>query len=321
MINIQPQEVPSMQRYLAEQGLQVPEFVPLVRARMTTINGQDVGQIKFEDPQGERWARRESNLSFGEKMQSGNQLTEGRWWTPGTAEHEVSVEADFGHDLGIKLGDELGFDIAGEPVTAKVTSFRSVEWDTFKPNFFMVFSTATLEGFPASYITALYAEPEDDRKLIDLMRQFPSVTVIDLDASLAQVRDVMDKASLAVQAVFLFTLVAGLAVLWAAVQSSMQERSFESAILRSLGASRGRVLAGVLVEFLAIGLLAGLLASSGAGLAAWHLAVNVYELSYHFNPLIWLSGPLLGMLLVGCSGLLATWRVVGHSPLSVLRAN
>jgi len=153
-----------------------------------------------------------------------------------------------------------------------------------------------------------------------LMRQFPSVTVIDLDASLAQVRDVMDKASLAVQAVFLFTLFAGLAVLWAAVQSSLDERSFESAILRTLGASRGRVLSGVVVEFVAIGLLAGLLASTGASLAAWHLAVNVYDLQYHFSPQLWLAGPVLGMIFVGVSGLIATWRVVTHSPVSVLRA-
>ncbi len=319
MINIQPYEVPQMQKYLAEQDLQVPDFSPLVRARMTSINGQDVNQISFEDPQGERWAKRESNLSFGDKMQSGNQLTQGQWWQAGTESHEISVEEDFGRDLGIKLGDELGFDIAGEMVMATVTSFRSVEWDTFQPNFFMFFSSATLRDFPATYITALYAEAEDDRKILEMMRQFPSVTVIDLEASLAQVRDVMDKASLAVQTVFLFTLVAGLAVLWAAVQSSLDERSFESAILRTLGASRGRVLAGVVIEFVVIGLLAGLLASTGASLAAWYLAVNVYDLQYHFSPVLWLTGPLLGMLFVGSSGLLATWRVVTHSPLSVLR--
>jgi len=319
MINIQPHEVPEMQQYLASQNMDVPEFAPLVRARMTTINGQDVNQITFEDPRGERWAKRESNLSFGDNIQTGNQLIEGEWWQPGTEAQEVSVELDFGRELGVKLGDELGFDIAGEPVTATVTSFRSVEWDTFQPNFFMFFSSSTLTGYPATYITALYVKDEDDSKLLELMRQFPSVTVIDLEASLAQVRDVMDKASLAVQAVFLFTLFAGLAVLWAAVQSSLDERSFDSAILRTLGASRGRVLAGVVVEFLAIGLLAGLLASTGAGLAAWYLAVNVYELEYHFSPLLWLSGPILGMLFVGSSGLLATWRVVTHSPLNVLR--
>jgi len=319
MINIQPYEVPEMQKYLVSQNMQVPEFAPLVRARMTTINGKDVSQITFEDPQGERWAKRESNLSFGDNIQTGNKLTEGQWWEPGTENHEVSVEVDFGQELGIKIGDELGFDIAGEPVTATVTSFRTVEWDTFKPNFFMFFSTAALRDYPASYITALYADAEDDRKVLELMRQFPSVTVIDLESSLAQVRDVMDKASMAVQTVFLFTLFAGLAVLWAAVQSSLDERSFESAILRTLGASRARVLTGVAVEFLAIGFLAGLLASIGASLAAWYLAVNVYELPYHFSPMLWLTGPVLGMLFVGSSGLLATWRVVTHSPLSVLR--
>jgi len=320
IINIQPHEVPQMQRFLAEQNMDVPRFVPLVRARMTTINGQDVSQISFEDPQGERWAKRESNLSFGDRPQSDNQLTEGEWWPAGTDRHEVSVEVDFGRELGVKIGDELSFDIAGEPVSATVTSFRTVEWDSFRPNFFMVFSTAALEGYPASYITALYATDEDSRKIINLMRQFPSVTVLDLDAMLAQVRDVMDKAALAVQAVFLFTLFAGLAVLWAAVQSSLDERSFESAILRTLGASRKRVLSGVAVEFIAIGLLAGLLASTGASLAAWHLAVNVYELQYHFSPAVWLAGPLLGMVFVGVSGVVATWRVVTHSPVGVLRA-
>jgi len=320
LINIQPHEVPQMQQFLSEQNMEVPRFVPMVRARMTAINGEDVDQITFEDPQGERWAKRESNLSFGREIQIGNKLTQGQWWQPGTEKHEVSVEVDFGNELGVKMGDEISFDIAGEPVSATVTSFRTVEWDTFRPNFFMVFSAATLEGYPASYISALYAGAEDNKKIIALMRHFPSVTVIDLDASLAQVRDVMDKASMAVQAVFLFTLFAGLAVLWAAVQSSLDERSFESAILRTLGASRNRVLSGVVVEFLAIGLLAGLLASTGASLAAWHLAVNVYELQYHFSPSLWLAGPLLGMLFVGVSGLLATWRVVTHAPVNVLRA-
>jgi putative ABC transport system permease protein len=321
LINIQPDEVPKIQQYLAEQNIKVPVFSPLVRARMTAINGEDINQISFEDPQGERWAKRESNLSFSDEMQTGNELKQGEWWQAGTTKNEVSVEEDFGRELNVKLGDELSFTIAGEPVSATVTSFRSVEWDTFQPNFFMVFSKAALQGYPASYITALYAGAEDDEIILELMRKFPSVTVIDLEASLAQVRDVMDKASLAVQAVFLFTLFAGLAVLWAAVQSSLDERSFESAILRSLGATRSRVLSGVVVEFLAIGLLAGLLASTGASLASWHLAVNVYELNYQFSPTVWLAGPALGMIIVGISGLIATWRVVTHSPLAVLRAS
>lgn len=320
MINIQPHEVPLMQAFLAERDMEVPRFVPMVRARLTAINDQDADQISFEDPQGERWAKRESNLSFSDVMQDGNRLTQGTWWQPGSGNNEVSVEVGFATELGVKMGDKLSFDIAGEPVSATITSFRTVEWDTFKPNFFMVFSPTTLQGFPASYITAFYAGEDDDKNLLELMREFPSVTLIDLEATLSQVRDVMDKASLAVQAVFLFTLFAGLAVLWAAVQSSLDERSFESAILRTLGASRQRVLAGVAVEFLAIGLLAGVLAASGASLAAWHLSVNLYDLEYHFSWAVWLAGPLLGMLFVGVSGLLATWKVVTHSPVNVLRA-
>ncbi|MCW8926771.1 MAG: FtsX-like permease family protein [Xanthomonadales bacterium] len=320
LINIQPHEVPLMQQFLEQREMQVPRFVPMVRARMTAINGEDVNQITFEDPQGERWAKRESNLSFATAMQADNRLTEGEWWPPDTPNHEVSVEVDFGSELGVKLGDEISFDIAGEPVSATVTSFRTVEWDSFRPNFFMVFSPSTLKGFPASYISALYARPDDDHNLLEMMREFPSVTVIDLDATLQQVRDVMDKASMAVQAVFLFTLFAGLAVLWAAVQSSLDERSFESAILRALGASRKRVLTGVVVEFIAIGLLAGVLAATGASLAAWYLAINIYDLAYHFSPALWLTGPVLGMVFVGISGLIATWKVVTHSPLSVLRA-
>jgi len=155
---------------------------------------------------------------------------------------------------------------------------------------------------------------------MDLMRAFPSVTAIDLDAMLSQVRDVMDKAALAVQAVFVFTLLAGLTVLWAAVQSTRDERRYESAMLRTFGASRSRVLSGVAAEFVSIGLLAGVLAATGASLAGYLLATHLFDLHYQFSPVLWLSGPAAGMLLVAFSGLAATWRVIGHAPVNVLRS-
>jgi putative ABC transport system permease protein len=309
-----------MQAFLRERGIEAPAFTPLVRARMTMINGQDVAQITFEDPQGENWARREANLTFHEAMQADNKLVEGEWWEPGEAAAEVSVEQDFGREMGLRLGDEVTFNIAGESVSATVTSFRTVEWDSFQPNFFMVFTPHVLEGFPSTYITSLYVDRASQSVIIDMMRTFPSVTAIDLDAVLGQVRDVMDKAALAVQAVFLFTLLAGLTVLWSAVQSTRDEREYESAILRTLGASRNRVLAGVASEFLAIGLLAGVLATTGATLAAYFLATRLFELEYSFDPLLALGGPLLGMLFVGAAGLLATRRVISTAPVSVLRA-
>jgi putative ABC transport system permease protein len=320
LINIQPQEVDGIGEFLRSRGLDAPPFTPMVRARMTRLNGRDIDQIDFEDPQGESWARREANLTYSDQMQSGNQLISGEWWPADSNASEVSVEQDFGQEMGLKLGDEVTFDVAGESVSATVSSFRNVEWDTFQPNFFMVFSPGVLQDYPATYITSLYVEKSSAKIMIDLMRSFPSVTAIDLDAVLGQVRDVMDKAALAVQAVFLFTLLAGLTVLWAAVQSTRDERQYESAMLRTLGASRKRVLAGVAAEFLAIGLLAGLLATSGATLAGYFLATRLYELDYHFNLLLTLSGPVAGMLFVGASGLLATRHVISTAPVNVLRA-
>jgi putative ABC transport system permease protein len=320
LINIQPQEIEAMSAFLSESDLEVPRFVPLVRARMTTINGEDVTQMTFEDPQGESWARRDANLSWTETLQDDNRVTAGTFWEPGFSGAEVSVEEEFGQELGLALGDEVAFDIAGESVSATVTSFRTVEWDSFSPNFFMVFSPGVLEGFPATYITSMHVEDARRDVVLNLMRQFPSVTAIDLDAVLGQVRDVMDKAALAVQAVFVFTLLAGLMVLWAAVQATRDERRYESAMLRTFGASRRRVLSGVAMEFLAIGLLAGVLAAAGATLAGYLLAENLFDLEYRFSLELWLVGPLLGMLFVGLSGMAATWRVITRAPVNVLRA-
>lgn len=319
LINIQPHEVAGMTTFLEKQQLTVPAFVPLVRARMTHINGEDVTQMIFEDPQGERWAKRDSNLSWTRELQADNRIVRGELWKPDYTGREVSVELDFGTELGLALGDILSFNIAGETVDATVTSFRTVEWDSFSPNFFMVFSPGLLEPYPATYITSLYVTDSDRAAVLDLMRQFPSVTAIDLDAVLGQVRDVMDKAALAVQAVFIFTLLAGLTVLWAAVQATRDERRYESAMLRTFGASKRRVLGGVATEFTAIGLLAGLLAAAGASLAGYLLATQLFELNYHFSFTLWLVGPLAGVLFVGISGMAATWRVITHPPISVLR--
>lgn len=319
LINIQTHETDALRDFLQQRGVDVPELVPLVRARMTHINGSDVTQMTFEDPEGEGWARRDSNLTWRATLQEDNRIVEGQLWSEHSSQNEVSVEAEFARELGLKLGDELSFDIAGETVTAIVTSKRTVQWDSFRPNFFMLFSPGVLDSFPTSWISSLYLPEGKNEVMLDLMRQFPSVTAIDLEAMLSQVRDVMDKAALAIQGVFLFTLLAGLTVLWAAVQSSREERRFESALLRTFGASRQRVLGGVAVEFMAIGLLSGVLAASGASLAGYLLANRLFGLEYQFSIGLWLAGPIAGMLLVGLSGLVATWRVITHAPVNILR--
>jgi putative ABC transport system permease protein len=195
-----------------------------------------------------------------------------------------------------------------------------VQWDSLQPNFFLMFAPGLLDAMAGTWMASAQYRPQNPGQIAELVRRFPGVSIFDLDQLIAQVRSIVDKAVIAVQSVFLFTLLAGMVVLLAAVQATRDERRYESAMLRTFGASRRRVLGGVAAEFVAIGLLAGLLASSGATLAGFLLAENLFDLQYRFSPVLWLAGPLLGMVFVGLSGLAATWRVITRAPLNVLRA-
>jgi putative ABC transport system permease protein len=231
----------------------------------------------------------------------------------------VSVETELADALGLKLGDELTYDVAGETIIARVSSFREVQWDSFRPNFFMVFSPGTLNDSTGTYITSVHIPREQRPVLMDFVRKFPEVTAIDLEAILTQVRGVMDKASLAVQYVFGFTLLAGVTVLLAAIQATRDERRYESAMLRTLGASRRVVLQGVAAEFTTLGLLSGTLAAIGATAAGYFLATKVFNLDYTFDFTVWVVGLVAGAVLVGLSGTLATRSIVNHPPVATLR--
>ncbi|AMN48270.1 hypothetical protein ACG33_14415 [Steroidobacter denitrificans] len=319
MINIRPDQEEALHEFFVERDMAPPRLVPMIRARLLSINSIPATEAVHSD-RGREFIEREANLTWAADMQTDNILLEGRWWQPDDGgEPQVSVEIDLARALGLKIGDTLTYDVTGEELTARVTSFREVQWDTFQPNFFMVFSPGALDDSIGTYITSLHVRRDQRSMLADLSRHFPEVTAIDLEALLDQVRGVMDKASLAVQYVFGFSLLAGIMVLLAAVQSTLDERRYESAMLRTLGASRRIVLFGVAAEFTTLGLLSGMLAAIGASVAGYVLATQVFNLTYRFNPAIWGLGLLAGALLVGVSGTLATRSVVNHPPAAVLR--
>ena len=321
MINIRPDDGAAVQEFFAGQGLPATELVPMLRARLVAIGDTPVDELRFESERAEDFVEREANLTWARRLGPGNRIVAGEWWPPGVGleDAQISVEHEYAELLGITLGETLTYDVAGETVTGRVTSLREVRWDTFKPNFFVVFSPGVLDEVTGTLITSVHVEPGQRPALVDLVRRFPEVTIIDLDALISQVRDVMDKASLAVQYVFLFTLAAGLMVLVAAVQATRDERRYESAMLRTLGASRGVVLQGVAAEFVVLGALAGLLAAAGATGVGYLLARRVFDLPYSPDPWVWVVGLLGGALLVGTAGVLAARSVVTRPPMSALR--
>lgn len=320
LINIRPDEQAAVQEFFVSQGVVAPRLFPMIRARLTHIDARPVTEMSFATDRGRNFAEREQNLTWSREPQSDNRIVAGRWWNARDEGRPlVSIASEYQEELGLKLGDRLRFDIAGETLEAEVASVREVQWDSFRPNFFLVFPPAVLDHAAGTYMTAVYLDERQRRSLVDLVRRFPSVSIFDMDAIMKQVRDVMDKASLAVQYVFLFTLLAGITVLLAAIQSTRDERRYESAMLRTLGASRRTVLGGVAAEFAALGLLAGTLAAVGASVAGYFLATRLFNLEYTLDPRVWVIGLLAGLLLVGASGTLATRSVVNHPPVATLR--
>ena len=321
-INIPPAERDQFIRFVEAQGARTTRVLPMVRGRLTAVNGRPLAEGR-RGGRGEEegLATREQNLTWTTELGADNRIVAGSWWSAAdVGRPRVSLATEMQQALGVQLGDRLTFDIGGETIEATVASIRKVKWDTFQPNFFIVFAPGVLDRIAGTYMTSAYFTPGSTRSLAGLAHRFPSVSIFDIEELLAQVRAVLDKAALAVQSVFVFTLFAGLTVLLAAVQSSRDERRYESAMLRTLGASRGTVVQGVLAEFATLGTLSGLIAAAGASLAAYYLTTRWLDLRYSFELTPWAVGTVGGALLVSAGGWLATRSVVNQPPLSTLRA-
>jgi len=320
-INIPPDEHENFGRFLTERGAERARALPMVRARMTHINGKSIDDMKFESPRAKEFATRDQNITWAEQLGGDNVITDGHWFTKDEyGKPLVSVSSEYMQELKLKIGDQLQFDVSGETRTATISSARKVKWDSFQPNFFLMFSPGLLEGSQGTWMTAAHMEAKDPKTIADLVRRFPSVSVFNVDELLTQVRSIIDKALAAVQSVFLFTLLAGLVVLIAAVQASREERRYESAMLRTLGANRSTVLKGLLAEFASLGVLSGFLAAAGASIAGVFIANRVLQIPYTPDPLVWVYGLVGGGALVCFAGWLATRSVVNQPPVLTLRS-
>ncbi|HET9650789.1 MAG TPA: FtsX-like permease family protein [Usitatibacter sp.] len=319
-INIQGDQLAEVKRQFAQTGFTMPDLYPMVRGRLVAIGERKVSAAAYEDERAKRLVEREFNLSWAERLRADNRIVSGRFWDPGSREPQFSVEEGLAKTLGIKVGDVLAFDVAGSRFSAKVTSLRKVDWDSFKPNFYVIATPPLLEGYAASWITSFYLPPGREDVITRLVQQFPNVSVIDMSALMAQFQRITDQVSRAVEFVFLFAIAAGLVVLFAAITSTQDERVFEGAILRTLGASTRQLATLQLAEFLAIGLLAGTVAAAGAVALALVLSDRVLGVPYEVHALLPLTGIFVGGLGVAIAGMIGTRRAVSSPPLQTIRA-
>ncbi len=320
LVNIQKDQLQPLEAFFKENSIPQPPVFPMVRGRLTAINGKNIVSGDFTDTRAKRLIEREFNLSWASEMSPDNLIVKGHWWGSGdTGKSVLSVEEGIAKTVGIKVGDVLTYDVAGSPFTAHVTSIRRVDWDSFRVNFFVVTPPGVLDDYPSSYITSFHLPPKQSDLMNHLIRTFPNFLVIDVASIIDQVQRVMDQVSRAVEFVFLFTLLAGFAVLYAAIASTQDERIHEAAIFRTLGAQRSQLVRSWAAEFAIIGGLAGVFAAAGASALGYAIGEYALNLSYSFNPWIWVTGLVTGVVGVTVAGLMGTRSVLSQTPLTILR--
>lgn len=317
VINVQPEQAQDFLAHLKTAGVQSPDWFPMIRGRLVAINGRVIGPDDLIADRGKRLLDREINLSHSAVLPGHNPLVAGRWMAEEA--DGVSVEVDIAEALGLKLGDRLGFDIAGQPHEARVTSIRKVDWASMRANFFMLFPVSQMPDLPMTYMAA-FRSPEGAPGFENAMvNAFPNITSVDMRSTLAQVQRVMDQVIRAVEFLFAFTLAAGLMVLLAAVGASRQAREREYAIMRALGAGRNLLAQVQRTELLGIGWLAGFMSSAMALVVGWALARYAFEFAW--QPPLWapLAGGLAGALLAWGAGSLSLAGVLRQPVVQTLR--
>ena len=317
LLGVQPDQLKEVGAFFAQRGLAAPELNPMVRGRLTAVNGKRVAEADFTEERARRLVEREFNLSYAERPPVHNMVVQGRWFAPG--EPSLSVEEGIAKTLGWQMGDELTFAVGGESFSARIGSMRKLRWDSMKVNFFVIAPPALLERFPASFISAFRLAPGEERAMSELNARFPNLTVVDVGAAVRQAQGVVDQVITAVQVVFLFALGAGLLVLYSALVATEDERRREAAVMRVYGASRSQVTGSQRIEFLSMGLLAGVLATLGAGAIGQLLAQRVFELDLPPSPELWIAGPVAGLLLLSLNAWLSARKVLSASPALTLR--
>ena len=318
LLNLAPEEKPVLESFFSEQGVASEALYPMTRGRVFSVNAEQLPE--WRDVEGEGVPRqREANFTWADALPDGNVLIEGDWWDADTDHAWISLEEGFAQDVGAGVGDRLSLRIGAAEFDAEVRNIRRVDWQSMRPNFFVVFPRQVLEQYPGMFMTSFRLLPEQKPVLNQLVRVLPTVTVIELDIVIQEMRTVIDQVARALELVLAVILVAGALVLISGVRSSLDARLKESALMRALGARSRMVLGTLWIEFLVLGAMAGSLAAAGTEVAAWALQTRVFEMSWTPTLALWWIGPITGALIVGTLGVWSCRRVVRTPPVTLLR--
>ena len=307
-----------------EAGGRHEPLYPMIRGRIIGVNGIDARAWEDEERRGRPdrsgpGLRSERNLTWTDTLPEGNVVVEGAWWTSADEAALVSVEDEYAREVGLGLGDRLRFDIGGQFVEATVASLRTLDWETMQPNFFIIFSPAALRDYPATYMTSFHLPAGRKMFLNRLLSEFPTITVIEIDAIVEQVQRIIDRVTAAVELVLALVVGAGCLVLLASIRAGWDARMAEHALVRALGGTRDLIAGSLAAEFVALGAFSGLVAVVGAELTVALLQWQVFELPAAVHPWLWLLGPLTGAVLIFAVGMTGARRLVSSPPLMVLR--
>ena len=282
LMNINASEVESIGQLIRTRASKANEIYPMIRGRVNQVNEVEAKewQKNLERPYEGVRISSERNLTWLENLPENNEIVAGEWWGPQTTEPLVSLEEGYANDLGLGLGDRILFDIGGKLVETQVASIRRLEWESMSPNFFIIFSPASLSDFSATYMTSFFLEKEDKRFLNDILSQHPTTTVIEIDALIEQVQKIVGQVTQAVELVMFLVLFSGCLVLLASIQASRDTRIAELALVRALGGTKKLIGGSLFVEFLLLGTMAGVVAVVGAEMTVALLQAQIFCLLY-----------------------------------------
>jgi len=342
LYNVSTAELEPIKSLLQENGAVTSDWFPMVRGRLVAINGELITPERMRQSEG---LSREVNLTQTDVLPLENEIVEGTWWGKGeTGVPEFSMEQEVANDIGVEVGDEIEFSIGGLPIKARLSSIRSLNWQSMTPNFYIIFNPGTLDRFSSNWVTSVIESDaagslQKAKAITDIensveaqsvvlpqapfinamVKQFPTAIVIQISDIFDRVKLIISRVTQGLEMILLLVLACGALVLFAAIGVSFDERLRENAILRTLGSSKKVVMGALAVEYAALGLIAGLIASIGAEIILYVVQTTLFNMQANWHPGLWVLGLGSGTLLVTTLGLLRSREIITVPPLQSLR--